>query len=241
VVERKRLSSKIIRSNSKIKELHFSVLSYDLPERSGSGRFGNDAAIKDGGAVESAEGILEQARLQAAQIELEARQRALLIESEARQQGYEQGLEAAHAQTAELIGTIKAIVESALQEKWAYINRNEANIVELALQIAEKILDEKISLEPEVVIDIARKAVSLTAEREQIRIRVNPDDVELLKAHKEDLMASMDGIQKIEVIADRRVGRGGCVVETVAGNVDARIYSQLCQIQGSLRDVVDDD
>jgi len=54
-------------------------------------------------------------------------------------------------------------------------------------------------------------------------------------------MASMDGIQKIEVIADRRVKRGGCVLETSVGNVDARIQSQLSEIGNSLREVASGD
>lgn len=239
------MSSKIIRSSSKIKELRFGALSYDLPERVGSGQGSgqfDQGAPSQGSQLESAvQDILEQARLKAAQIEQEAMQRALQIEDEARQRGYGDGLGAAQAQTAELLGAVRTMAESAQKEKWSFINRNEADVVGLALQIAGKILDEKIALEPEVVFGIARKALSLAVEREQIRIRANPEDVELLKSHKEDLMSSIDGVHKIEVITDRRVGRGGCVIETVAGNVDARIESQLCQVQGALRDVIEDD
>jgi flagellar assembly protein FliH len=44
----------------------------------------------------------------------------------------------------------------------------------------------------------------------------------------------LDGARQLEIIEDRRVGRGGCVIETSAGTIDARIDTQFEQIADKL-------
>lgn len=225
--------SKIIRGGQ-IKNMHFEP----IPENS-------EAGVSPGGVISngSPQGrmLIDDATATASTILHDAEERARQIEHEAYQRGYEQGLDFARMQTAEMVEIIRSVAEQAVQEKWKFINAVESSIVDLAVQIAEKIIGEHIQTQPDVVINVAKKALLMTAEREHIQIRVNPDDAEIVKAHRDDLIATMDGIQKIEVIPDRRVGHGGCVFETSAGNVDARIQSQLSQVEESLRGVATGD
>ncbi|MHB8842185.1 MAG: FliH/SctL family protein [Candidatus Aquicultor sp.] len=225
--------SRIIRGGQ-IENLHFNP----IPEDSADD-------VNPDGLISSdspqGKAMLDDATTKAEGIIRSAEERAQLIEHEAYQRGYEQGLDFARSETAEMVEIIKSMAEQAVQEKWKFVNDVETNIVDLAVQIAEKIVGKHIESKPDVVIDVAKRALLMAAEREHIQIRVNPDDVDVVKIHKDDLIATMDGIQKIEVIPDRRVGRGGCVFETSAGNVDARVQSQISQIEQSLRGVVIDD
>ncbi len=52
---------------------------------------------------------------------------------------------------------------------------------------------------------------------------VNPDDLEMLSESVQTLQAELGGIETCDVQADRRVGRGGVIVRTDAGEIDARI------------------
>lgn len=219
--------SKIIRSDVNIKSLSFAQISHELSREKGDDKEVADALIKE--AKEKAELIIR-----------EAKERARLIEQDAYQKGYAEGLDLVNAEVSELVEAVRSVAESALSEKWSVINSYERNIVDLALEIAKKVVDGQILLKPDTVVGIARKALFIAAEREHIQIRVNPEDVEMIKAHKDDLMASMDGIEKIDVIADRRVKRGGCILETDAGNVDGRLQSQLSHIDDALKGVVSD-
>jgi len=225
------LLSKIVRGGGKVKSLHFDQITHvprpveelkedDFPEQPGEEAMLLDAQAK-------ARSIIEEAERAAHQIEQEAYQR-----------GYQEGLNFAKIETAEIIETISSIAEEAIEEKWKVIRTVEDTVVDLALEIADKIIAEQVKLDPEIVVGVAKKALLVATEREHIQIRVNPEDLESIKAAKEDLMASMDGIEKIEVIADRRIRKGGCVFETVAGNVDARIQSQLSEASQALKGVV---
>ena len=210
--------SRIIRNRESIKSLNFDRLPHE-PK----------------GAPET----LDDAHAQAGAIIASAHADAVEIRNRAAEEGYRDGLARATAQTAEAIEAVISLTQEASEQKWALINGAEENIVDLALDIAAKIVAEHVEVNPNIVTNIAKKALHLAVEREHIVIRVNLEDLEVMKAAKEDLMCAMDGIQKIELIADRRIKRGGCVIETSAGNIDAGIESQLNEVKQSLRGAID--
>ena len=57
-------------------------------------------------------------------------------------------------------------------------------------------------------------------------MRVNPSDLERMREHRDEFLSSGD-IKNFRVIEDQRVDRGGVVVETDGGTIDARISPQL--------------
>ncbi len=224
--------SRIIRSSNKIRNIHFDPISRD---------FQPGEEISTDIVKQKSTTVSEDAVQKASLIIKEAENRVQQIEHEAYQRGYQEGRDFARVEAAKLLEMLKSVAGQSLGEKWRVINSVEENIVNLALEVAEKIISEQITVDHNVVVHVARKAIMIAAEREHIEIRVNPGDLETIKAHKEEFMSLMDGIEKIEIIADRRIKRGGCILETSAGNVDARIQSQLYQVEQTLRGVVDGD
>ncbi|MDI6816239.1 MAG: FliH/SctL family protein [Actinomycetota bacterium] len=217
--------SRIIRNRDSVKSLSFDRLAY---EPGASGHRGNPEALADAQAQAAA--IIEKAQVDAAE-----------IKNRAGEEGLRVGMARAALYVAETTQAIIALAQEASEQKWKVIHGAETNIVELALDIAEKLVAEQVKLNPKTVTNIAKKALLLAVEREHIVIRVNSEDLEVMKEAKEDLMCAMDGIQKIELIADRRIRRGGCVIETNAGNIDAGIESQLNEVKQSLRGAIDVD
>jgi flagellar biosynthesis/type III secretory pathway protein FliH len=61
-------------------------------------------------------------------------------------------------------------------------------------------------------------------------IEVNPDDLELVSENAEGLAAKLGGVQRLDVVAERRIERGGCIVVTEEGEIDARIGAQLDRV-----------
>lgn len=217
--------SRIIRSKESVKSLSFGRLAHQPSEAD----------------LQAQQETLATAHTQAAHIVERAHADADAIRNEARELGYKEGLERASVETAQALQVVAKMVREASEQKWKVVHGAEADIVELALEIAEKVIAEHVKVSPATVANVARKALMLAVERENLAIRVNPDDLETIKTTREELMSAMDGIKKIEVIADRRVRSGGCVIETNAGNIDARVDSQLNEIEQSLRGAIDFD
>ena len=79
---------------------------------------------------------------------------------------------------------------------------------------------------PERVVDVVRGALRRLVERDRVTILVNPEDLDLVRGASDALMAELGGIEHCDVQAERRVARGGAIVRTVEGEVDATLDDQ---------------
>jgi flagellar assembly protein FliH len=70
-------------------------------------------------------------------------------------------------------------------------------------------------------------------------VRVNPADLEVVTERKPLFVAAINGLQNLSFQADPAVGRGGCLLESEFGDVDATIDGQLDQIHRSLLATLD--
>lgn len=96
----------------------------------------------------------------------------------------------------------------------------------LARKMAEKIVGHAVDLEPTVMSDIVEQA--LQASRPggpALLLRVHPADLSALEAHPPRWLQGAG--PALRMLADASVGRYGCVVDTPAGRVDARLGTQL--------------
>jgi flagellar biosynthesis/type III secretory pathway protein FliH len=105
--------------------------------------------------------------------------------------------------------------------------RTEVAAVDLALRIAEQALGAAVAADPERVIDVVRGALRRLVERDRVVLLVNPDDLDLVRDRAAGLVGELGGIEHCEVQAERRVARGGAVVRTEEGEVDATLDTKL--------------
>ena len=126
----------------------------------------------------------------------------------------------------DMLVTMRELLEMARIERRKLIADAEPELVSLALGIAERVLHQQVALDRGVVVEMAKTAIARLIERDTVTVRVNPADLERIRDHRDDLIAIGD-IRNLRVVEDQRVGRGGVVVETEAGTIDARIGTQL--------------
>jgi flagellar biosynthesis/type III secretory pathway protein FliH len=108
------------------------------------------------------------------------------------------------------------------------VERSERAAVELAIGLAEQIVAGALSIAPERVLDVVRGALRRLTDRRRITIVLNPDDVAILaEGGLEQLRAELGGIDEAALQADRRVARGGALVQTSEGVLDLQIETQL--------------
>jgi flagellar assembly protein FliH len=105
--------------------------------------------------------------------------------------------------------------------------RLELEAVDLSLALAEKVIGAAVSVAPELVVEAVRGALRGLVERERVTVLVSPEDLELVREAMGGVVAGLGGIEHCEVQAERRVARGGAVVRTPEGDIDARVESKL--------------
>jgi flagellar assembly protein FliH len=164
-----------------------------------------------------------------------ADERAAAMQAEAEHKGYHEGLERglveARARTAQALEAVAAAERSMAEVHDRYLAKAEAAAVDLAFQIAEKVVGATIASDPQAVLGVVSGALLRTTDRDHLVLEVNPGDFELVRDSASELAARLGGINRIEVVSERRVEAGGCVVRTEAGEIDARVSSQLERVR----------
>jgi flagellar assembly protein FliH len=149
-----------------------------------------------------------------------------------------EGLAAAHADSqAALAPALEALHSASAQvaaESAAAADRLEARAIELALLIAGKVVAGTVAVEPDLVVETVRGALRGLIERERITVLVHPDDLETMRAAMDGVRATLGGVEHCEVQAERRVGRGGAIVRTPDGDVDARLETKLERVREAI-------
>jgi flagellar assembly protein FliH len=157
------------------------------------------------------------------------------IREQARAKGFDEGHAAGREQARATVGSAAAAIAAAAGEIAALREQEslalESDAVDLALALAVKILAGALDAQPERVLDVVRGALRRVADRRTITILVDPEDMETVSSAVADLRAAAGGIEHCEVHADRRVGRGGAIVRTVDGEIDASVQTQLERAQ----------
>ena len=149
------------------------------------------------------------------------------LRAQAREQGLVEGREEALAALTPGIEALSQAAEAVRADQYARAERLEAHAVDLALFLAEKVIGGALAVQPDRVVEAVRGALRGIVERERVTVLVNPEDLELVREAIADVRASLGGIEHCVVEAERRVSRGGAVVRTPDGDVDARVETKL--------------
>ena len=190
-------------------------------------------------ARSEAEQMLERAKLEVERMLKETEMRVTEIEHEAYQKGYDAGRELGYkegeAEKDRLIKRLGIILGRAVEVREQLISNSEKQMLDMVLMIARKIIKDEIVERKEVVLHNIRESLKRVKDRAQIDIRVNFGDLDLTAAHKDELIKMMESLRKVNIYEDSRVDRGGCIIKTDIGSIDARISTQFNQIEEAIR------
>ena len=158
------------------------------------------------------------------------------------QAGYERGQRDAEERCAEKVEKLRQEWESAHRADAIRIldglNRNlhtqlgemfrslEKHVVMLAAEAAVK-LTSGIPISTDMVEGCIREAMNLIEHDTEITVVLNPDDLALLEQHQSALMNRTGGAAVLRFRPDPKIGRGGCLVETKFGEIDARRETKI--------------
>ena len=175
-------------------------------------------------AVDDLMAVVAGARAEADAIREQARAEGFAL-------GHAEGAAAARtealAQLAPAVQALHAAVAALEAERAELSDRVEAGAVDLALELAGKIVAGAVQARPETVLDVVRGALRCFMERERVQVLVNPDDLGIVREAMDGLAAELGGIDHVEVLEERRIGRGGAIVRTATAQVDASLQTKL--------------
>lgn|GEM_PF-635048 len=168
------------------------------------------------GATKEAAEIRRRAEDEAQRIVEEAQEQAY----ETRQHGFEEGKQEALAQ-------YTAQITQALLQVQKMADEMEPQYIGLIQGLVEEVLNAELKVNPEAIVGVVRKALADARQQREIIVRVNPTDADALERSKNRMLEILARANSVEVRADASVTRGGCVVVTELGSIDASLERQL--------------
>ena len=106
-------------------------------------------------------------------------------------------------------------------------------VLDLALDVARQVIVGELAVRPERILAIVKLALNQMAETtREARLLINPEDAALIRPHL-DLILDKNRLRMVE---DVRIVRGGCLIETTQGDLDATLqarWRQVVQVLGS--------
>jgi flagellar assembly protein FliH len=203
--------------------------------------FGPLVPVDDPEALARARVLVEAAQAEAAAIVVQAVTDASAMQHDAyrdgREAGYRDGVVEARGELADAM----SLLQHALREAHAIHDRllrnTEREVIELVIDVARSVLGAQVALEPTLVLDTVERALQRAGAQNVVRVRVHPDDHSVVSAG----MAERHGeVVPFAVLNDHTVAVGGCVIDTAAGEIDARLDVQLDEIARLLRSAMPD-
>ena len=172
------------------------------------------------GQLFEASALLDAAREKAAELE----KASLEAYEEKKLEGYQDGLEEGKLEHAEkMMETIISSVE--------FIEGIESTLVSVVNQSIRKIIgdmDDK-----ERIVAIVRNALNVVRGQQKVTVRVSPADEPAVLQAMAAMTSSASGSSFLTVLADARLEKDSCILESELGVVDASLSTQLKALENA--------
>jgi flagellar assembly protein FliH len=142
-------------------------------------------------------------------------------------QEFEQKLQAAHAPVA-------AAVSAFAGQRAEYFARVEAEVVQLSLAIAAKILHREAQVDPMLVASLVRMAVEKLREGSSVTVRVGRGR----GLRWREYFAAQQTAAQVDVVEDAALSEHDCLVETELGIANFGLDTQLKEVEQGFFDLL---
>lgn len=193
-----------------------------------------------------AQAILERARGRARELLGAALAEAQKIRDQARLEGFEAGkaegvvkareVERARIlqETSGIAALLEGVVRGIEARRAELLANAERDLVSLAIAIAERLVRAQIEAGRPVAREAVRHALELSVRRDEMEVRLHPSDLAQVETYLPELRSRFPGVSRIHLKADDGVARGGCIVVTAQGAVDADLPTRIEELSRAL-------
>ena len=192
-------------------------------------------------AEQNAAEIIKKAQEEAARIIDDANSEKSEITRNSYREGYDKGhndgYDTGKSEVERLIERTHKILEAVMARREEILSETEQQVVELVILMARKVVKILSDNQKSVVMANVLQALKKVKGRGAVTLRVNISDVKLTTEHIQDFIKQVENVQGITVLEDSSVDKGGCVVETDFGAIDARISSQLTELENKILEI----
>jgi flagellar assembly protein FliH len=155
-------------------------------------------------------------------------------QAEGREAGHSEGYATGAAESERVLSRIRTVLEGIQNKREEIFEDAERQVVELALLFTKKVITVLTAQNRDIVIANIKEALQKIHKSGRVTIKVNTADLQVSTEHKAQFIASLEGAGPIDIMEDSTIAEGGCVVESDFGEIDARISSQIAELESKI-------
>lgn len=201
----------------------------------------DEASVIKSDAQAQADEIIANAKSEAEKIIQDAHLEEQKIKADAKQDGFKQGHDdgysAGESEIERLVERLRKMVEALMLRREEILKETEQQIVELVILMTRKVVKIISETQKTAIMSNVLAALKKVKSRGNVILHVNLEDLKLASANADEFIKRVENIQGITVVEDSTVEKGGCVVETDFGAIDARISSQLSELEEKIMEI----
>lgn len=137
------------------------------------------------------------------------------------------------AQRNEMAALLNGVIDSLQKTVPQLVHETESALIQLALESAQKIV-AGMPINSKLVESVVREALQQVEDTAEVAIQLHPEDLALLQKHKSDVLKTAPNSKPLQFSSSAEVTRGGCLLRTRFGIIDARRETKLDQLRQAL-------
>ncbi len=187
-------------------------------------------------AEAEAEAIRESARREAEKIRRQAEEETAARREEFAAEARREGREEAEREKQKHLKQLDTLL-ARLATVYQCCRRDyEKELVDLALNCARRLVNREIERDTTVILDCIEEVFAESNLRGEITLRLNPEDIAIVEERREQLLTDFPGLEKLRLEAGSGIERGGCLLESPLGRIDATLAGKFEELQHLLRE-----
>lgn len=146
-------------------------------------------------------------------------------------EGYDKGYNEGKVESDKLIKDSLMIKEEYINEKNNLLKDLEDDIIDLVINIYEKVINKKTQEDNEIIISLVLNGIQNLDLTEKLTIIASKEDYGILEMSKDIILAKASMISELNIKYDISLEKGDCILETSKGNIDVSIKNQLEEVK----------
>ncbi len=179
------------------------------------------------GVQEVFKDAMDRLKIQADRIRFESRGEGF---SEGEKEGFNSGEQFAREEFAPFLKTMEELVRELSEFRQKMYPKVEREMIDMIVQLTKKVIHAELTTREDSIQDVIRLAVNAVLDRERMVIKVNPGDQIHAETYRPELHHLFSEIKNITIVGQPSIDRGGCLIETNFGTVDAQVHNLNDQI-----------
>jgi len=181
--------------------------------------------------IEESQKTLEQAQSDAERTEKEAFEKGY---REGLKKAYQEVKEQTAAQTEEFSTHLEEILQS-VETFWTeMLEENRESMMRLIVETVKVVICGELKSNHDVILNVVQKIFKEVQDAQKILLWINPQDLEVLKEHKQDIIEMLGKDKKLLISTEPDMQPGGCRLSIENQKIDADIKTMVKEMEKSL-------